>query len=105
MNIKRGDNVLITKGKDRNKTGKVVKSIALTNKVVIEGINITKRHVKPTKANPQGGIIDITRPVSASNAMIICPHCTKAVRVSYKQTEKGKLRVCRKCQAALDQEK
>ncbi len=104
MNIKRQDTVLVIAGKDRNKTGKVQRVIKDENKLVIEGVNISKKHVKPSKLNPTGGIIDVTKPLDISNVLVICPHCSKAVKVSHKVTEKGKTRVCRKCGASLDQE-
>lgn len=104
MKIKRSDTILVISGKDRNKTGKVTKVIPVTGRVVVEGINISKKHIKPSRINPQGGIIDITRPIPISNVMIVCPHCSKTTRVGYKVTEKGKMRICKHCQAALDQE-
>ncbi len=104
MKIKRTDTVLIITGKDRNKVGKVTKVIPAQRKIVVEGINIAKKHLKPTSANAKGGIIDITRPITISNAMVVCPHCAKATRVGYQDTEKGKIRICRLCEASLDQE-
>lgn len=104
MKIKRTDTVLIIAGRDRNKTGKVVKVLPTKGKIAVEGINIVKKHLKPTKANAKGGIIDITRPIPISNAMVVCPHCSKATRVGHQETEKGKIRICKQCKAALDQE-
>ncbi|MDO8513335.1 MAG: 50S ribosomal protein L24 [bacterium] len=104
MKIKKGDTVLVITGKDRNKTGKVIRTLSSENKIVVEGINIVKKHVKPTRGKPQGGIIDITKPIAISKALIICPSCSKAVRIGCKLSEKGKLRICRKCNASVDQE-
>ena len=104
MKIKRGDTILVIAGKNRNKTGKVTKVIKEKDRIAVEGINIAKKHIKPNRTSPQGGIIDITRPIPVSNAMVICPHCSKATRIGCKITEKGKLRVCKHCDAALDQE-
>lgn len=105
MNIKKSDTVLIITGRDKNKTGKVVRVIPTESKIVVEGINIVKKHIKPSKGNPQGGIADITRPITTCKAMVICPGCSKATRIGYKITDKGKMRICRHCQAAVDQEK
>lgn len=104
MKIKKSDTILVLSGKDRNKTGKVIRVIPSENKIVVDGINIVKKHVKPSKANPQGGIINITKPITTAKAMVVCPHCSKATRVGYQITEKGKLRICKQCEAAVDQE-
>lgn len=102
MKIKKGDTVLITNGKDNGKTGKVTKSLPSKNKVVIAGLNLAKKHSRPNRKNPRGGIIDLFMPVSVSNVLVICPRCNKTTRVEYKITEKSKLRVCKKCHESLD---
>jgi len=104
MKIKKGDTILVINGKDRNKTGKVLRVLPTQDSIVVDGINITKKHVKPSRSNPQGGIIDITKPIANSKVMVICPHCSKATRVGYQLNEKGKLRICKQCEAAVDQE-
>ncbi len=101
MSIKRGDTVLITKGKDRGKTGKVVRIVA-PDKLLVEGLNQYKKHIKPSKKYPQGGIIDTPMPMQISNTMIICPTCKKAVRIRFKNSGKEKRRVCAKCSEVLD---
>lgn len=103
MKIKKGDAVIIIKGKERSKIGKVTKSLPADNKVIISGINVLKKHSKPTRKNPQGGIIDLHAPISVSNVMIICPRCNKTTRVSYKVHGKSKTRICKKCHESLDQ--
>lgn len=102
MKIKKLDNVLVTTGKDRGKTGVVEKAMPKINKVVITGVNLAKHHLKPTRKNPHGGILDIPAPMNVSNVQIICPHCSKASRVAYQVTESGKERICRKCKGNLD---
>lgn len=104
MKIRRQDKILVILGKDRNKTGIVEKTHPTNNTVLVEGINIYKRHIKPSKRNPQGGIIDVVKPIKISNISVICPHCSKATRIGIKTTEKGKVRICRHCQESLDQE-
>ena len=102
MKIKKNDTVLITCGKDRGKSGKVTQSLPKIGKVIIAGLNTVKKHSRPSKKNPQGGIIDLHAPLQASNVIIICPRCNKTTRVGYKLTEKSKLRVCKKCGESLD---
>lgn len=102
MKIKKGDNVLIKLGKDSGKAGKVSKSLPKLNKIIISGLNVAKKHSRPTRKNPHGGIIDLHMPVDASNVLIICPRCNKTTRVGYKLTEKSKLRICKKCKETLD---
>lgn len=102
MTIKKGDTVLIIHGKDRGKTGKVTEVLPQKNKIIIAGLNVVKKHSRPTRRNPHGGIIDLHAPMDASNAMIICPRCNKTTRVAYKKTEKTKLRICQKCKESLD---
>jgi len=103
MKIKKGDTVIIQCGKDKGKSGKVTRSLVKSAKIIIAGLNVQKKHAKPTKKNARGGIIDIHAPIDVSNVMIICPRCSKTTRVSYKITEKAKLRICKKCHEALDQ--
>ena len=102
MKIKKNDTVLIIKGKDRGKTGKVTKSMPKSGKIVIAGLNVVKKHSRPNKKNPQGGIIDLHAPLFSSNVMVICQRCNKLTKVGYKLTEKSKLRICKKCGESLD---
>ena len=102
MKIKKGDNVLIIAGKDRGKFGIVQKAIPPSNKIVVTGINIAKHHLKPSRKNPHGGIIDMIAPIDASNAVVVCPHCSRPVRPSYLKKENLKERICKKCKGNLD---
>ncbi len=98
MKIKKNDNILVIKGKDRNKTGKVVGILPEKGKVVIGGINIIKRHQKPKKNGQKGQILSIEAPLRIENVMVICPKCGKPARVGYKKLENGeKVRICKKC--------
>jgi large subunit ribosomal protein L24 len=102
MNFKKNDLVLVLKGKDRNKTGKVEKVLTKQSKLVIKGINIAKKHIRPTRANPHGGIIDMTVPINMANTMIICPRCSQPTRVGIKRTLKEKFRICKRCGESLE---
>ena len=102
MNIKKNDTVLIIKGKDRGKTGKVTKALPKSERIVIAGLNTQKKHSKPSRKNPSGGIIDLHMPIKSHNVMIICPRCNKKTRIGYKITGKNKIRICKKCQESLD---
>jgi len=97
MRIKTKDTVFVNKGKDVGKTGKVERVITKSGKVVVSGINIYKKHGRPTKKNPKGGIIDITMPIRIENVTFFCPHCSKPTRVGYKINKDNKIRICKKC--------
>lgn len=94
IRLKKGDTVVVRIGKEKGKTGKIVATHPRENKVTVEGINIVKKHVKPNRANPQGGIIDITKPIWVSKIAIVDPSTKKASRIGYKLDSKGeKVRV------------
>jgi len=97
MKITKGDIVLVAAGKDRGKTGKVISVDAVSGRAIVEGLNIYKKHVKPSKKYPQGGIIDKNQPIQISNLMIICQGCKKAVKVKMKNFGKEKRRACKNC--------
>jgi large subunit ribosomal protein L24 len=97
MNIKKGDTVLIKKGKDKGKTGKVIKVLPSKDKVVIESLNLVKKIQKPKKAGEKGEIISVPRPVFRANIMLICPHCKQPARLGYVKDNGNKYRVCKKC--------
>ena len=103
MNIKKNDNVIVIAGKDRGKAGVVERVFTEINKVVVSGVGIAKKHVKPSKKNPQGGIIEINQKISVSNIMISCPSCGKIARVGVKITDGGKkIRICKKCGQSVE---
>ena len=81
MKIKKNDMVMIIAGNDRGKTGKILKVFPKTNKVIIEGINMRKRHTKPTQNNPQGGILEKEAPINASNVMMLDPKTNEPTRL------------------------
>jgi large subunit ribosomal protein L24 len=102
MKIKKNDNVMIIAGKDKGKTGVVERVFPSMGKLVVKGIALAKKHVKPSKKNPSGGIIDINQKIEASNAMVVCPSCGKPTRVGYNVSEKGKIRICKKCSQSVE---
>ena len=98
LKIKKGDRVYVLTGKDRGKTGEVMRAIPTTGKVIVDGVNVAKKHQKPTRATQQGGIIDKDMPLHVSNVAIICSGCDAPTRVGYRFEADGtKVRVCRKC--------
>lgn len=102
MNIKKGDAVQIIAGKDKGRTGQVIKAIPVDRKIVVENINMVAKHVKPSSAQQKGGIVEQPAAFDSSNAMIICPTCGKATRVAHAVNEGKKNRICKKCGASLD---
>jgi large subunit ribosomal protein L24 len=97
MEIKSGDIVLIIAGKDKDKSGKVTEVYPGDNRVVVEGLNIMKKHVRPKKEGEKGQRVEVPRPIDVSNVKIICPKCKKATRIGHRLIEKNKVRVCKKC--------
>lgn len=101
MKIKKGDTVVVTKGKDRGKQGNVEKIFPKENKALIPDVNQYKRHIKKNATGQASEITIITKPLPVSNVALICPKCKKQTRVGYK-IEKGlKVRVCRKCKKEI----
>ena len=104
MFVKAGDTVVLLTGdeKDRGKKGKVLAVSPKEGKVIVEGINVVKKHVKPRKAGDPSGIIETEGAIYASKVQVVCPKCGKATRVAHKVDENGnKSRVCKKCGAEL----
>jgi large subunit ribosomal protein L24 len=101
MRIKKGDRVQVLQGKDKGKVGEVMRALPAVDKVIVEGVNIAKRHQKPTKATMQGGIIDKDMPIHVSSVAIVCASCGPT-RVGYRNDDQGrKIRVCKKCGGVL----
>ena len=106
MNIKKGDTVLVLTGKDRGKQGTVSLALPQLDKVVVEGLNMVKKHVKPQGQTNQGGVIDKAMPLHVSNTMLICSECGKPTRVAHERrkiNEKERtVRVCKKCHKVIE---
>ncbi len=103
MHVHKNDSVLVIAGNAVGKQGKVLKVFPDKNRVIIENVNIVKRHARPSQKNPQGGIVQKEGPISASNVMVICPKCSEATRIGHAHvtdatTNRRKtVRVCKNC--------
>ena len=97
MKIKENDTVLIISGKDKGKKGKVLVSFPDVGKILVEGVNVRKRHQRPRKQGEKGQIIEKLASISVANAMLICPKCGKPARVASRIVDKKKYRGCKKC--------
>ena len=103
MKIKKGDFVVVIAGKDKGKRGKVIRSLPREQRVVVEGVNLVKKHTRPSGRN-KGGIITVEAPIHVSNVMLLCPQCQSATRVGYRFLDDGrKVRVCKKCGEIIDE--
>ena len=100
--IKKNDLVQVISGEEKGKTGKVLRLVPEKNQLVIEKLNLAKKHTKPSQKNRQGGIVKMEMPISASNVLLVCPKCNKGVRIGKKIVKEKKVRVCKKCNAVLD---
>lgn len=100
--IRKGDFVIVTSGKDKGKKGRVLSVFPSSKKIVVEKVNILKKHVRPTKKNPQGGIITQESGINISNVSLLCPACAQPTRIGYKvRGEKVKVRFCKKCESDI----
>jgi len=103
VHIKKNDMVIVTTGKEKGKSGKILRVLPEKNKAIVEKVNFIKRHAKPSQQMRQGGIIEKEAPLTLSNLMLLCPKCNKPVRTGRKRLEdKKSVRVCRKCGDVLD---
>ena len=101
MKIKKGDKVQVLSGNDKGKTGEVMSVIPKTNKVIIKGVNIRKKHVKPRKQGEEGGIISVECAIPAAKVNVVCSKCGKSTLIGYVMEKDEKVRVCKKCGAKL----
>ena len=101
MKIKPKDTIKVLTGKDKGRQGIVAKLMPKNNNAIVTGINMVKKHLKPTQGKP-GGIIDKEAPIYLSKLALICPKCKKATRVGYRFENSKKIRFCKKCQTAID---
>lgn len=99
--FKKGDEVIITSGKDKGKKGKIEKTIVKNMTVLLPGLNVFKRHMKKRDEKNRGGIIDFSRPVKMANIAVVCPKCGKQTRVGFAVKGSNKNRVCRKCDSII----
>ncbi|MGM7724594.1 50S ribosomal protein L24 [uncultured Metabacillus sp.] len=102
MHVKKGDKVMVISGKDKGKQGVVLASYPKKDRVLVEGVNVVKKHSKPSQANPQGGIINQEAPIHVSNVMPLDPKSGEPTRVGYKVVDGKKVRVAKKSGETLD---
>ena len=102
--LRKNDNVLIITGKDRGKKGRVLSVVPGKNRVIVEGVNMIKRHTRPNpQRNIKGGIVEREAALHASNVQLICPECSKVTRIGHRVLGDGrKVRICRKCEGVVD---
>ena len=97
MKIKKGDTVLIISGKDRGKRNKVLQVFPKEERILVEGVNLRKKHIRPKRAGEKGQVAEMPTPLHISNAKLICSKCGKPTRIGDKTVEKKKYRICKKC--------
>ena len=100
--VKKGDKVKVITGKDKNKEGVVLAAFPKQDKVIVEGVNVVKKHQKPNQAAPQGGILEVEAPIHVSNVMVIDPSNGEATKVAFKEVDGKKVRVSKKTGEVLD---
>lgn len=101
MKLIKGDEVIITTGKDKGKKGKIEKVLQKQNAVVLPGLNIYKRHLKKRDEKNPGGIVEFARPLPVGNVALLCPKCGKQTRIGFKISQDKKVRICRKCNVSI----
>lgn len=102
FHIKKNDTVKVIAGKDKGKSGKVLRVIPKKDRAIVEKVNMVKRHMKPNQQTRQGGILEREAPIHISNIMLICSKCTDPTRVGYKTIDERKVRYCKKCEELID---
>jgi large subunit ribosomal protein L24 len=101
MKLKKGDSIRVTSGRDKGREGKVDRVYAKQDKVLVKNINMYKKHVKKNEQMPQGGVVEISRPLSTAKVALVCPKCKKITRVGFRIDGSKKFRICRKCEAQI----
>lgn len=102
MKLKKGDQVEVILGKDKSRKGEVERVYPKSNRALVKGVNIYKKHVKKSESVPKGGVVEINRSLSVNKVMLICPSCKEKTRIGYTFDSKGqKQRICRKCQKVI----
>lgn len=98
LHVRKGDRVMVIAGNYKGVTGQVIRSLPHQGKVVVDGVNMRKRHQQPSQRNPEGGIVTFEAPIDASNVMLMCPHCESPTRFSTRRDADGTLeRLCKRC--------
>jgi large subunit ribosomal protein L24 len=106
INVRKNDRVVVITGKDKGKKGRIIEVLPRKRKVIVEGVNVAKRHNKAnTRRGVQGGILERESPINVSNVMVICPHCNVATRVGHQVLGDGtRSRACKKCGATIEKQ-
>jgi large subunit ribosomal protein L24 len=103
LHVKKDDMVTVVTGKDKGKSGKVMRVLPEKGRLIVENLNVVKRHTRPTRANAQGGIVEKEAPLDASNVQLLCAACKKPTRTGFRILEDGsKARFCKKCNEIVD---
>lgn len=102
MTIRKGDRVKVIAGKDRGKESRVLRVYPEKQRLVVERVNMIKKHQRPTNKMQQGGILEVEGTIHVSNVMLICPSCSEATRAGRRRTDAGRVRVCKKCGNDID---
>ncbi len=103
LEIKKGDRVVVIAGKDKGKKGKILQTLPSRDRVIVEGINIVKKHSRPTRKAPRGGITSKEATVHVSNVQLLCSHCEQLARIKHKVESSNKqIRICSNCGGSLD---
>jgi len=101
MKVKKGDSVMIISGKDRGRKGKILKVLTVKERIVIEGLNLVKKHRKPRKSGEKGQIVSIPASLHVSNVKFFCSACNQGTRISYILEKQKKFRICKKCKQKI----
>ena len=101
MRLKKGDTVKVLSGVDKGKTGEILEVMPKENKIIVKGVNIRKKHVKPRKQGEEGGIIPVECAIHSAKVNVVCPKCKKATKIGFITEKEEKVRVCKKCGAKL----
>ena len=101
MKINKNDQVLIILGKDRGRKSKVIESLPRERRIVVEGINLRKKHIRPKKSGEKGQIVAMPTPINVSSVKLVCSKCKKATRIGYKIEGGKKYRICKKCKKEI----
>ena len=102
MTLKKGDTVLVLSGRERGKKGVIERTYPSLSRVVVTGVNIRKRHMKPSKTQPKGGILEFPAALNRSSVMLVCPHCSKPTRIKHQVDGDSKVRICAHCSSSLE---
>jgi large subunit ribosomal protein L24 len=100
--VKKGDTVEVVQGKESGKRGKVLRVLSAEERIIVERVNFIKRHIRPSKKTPQGGVIEREASMHISNVKLVCPSCNQAVRVGVRMEGEEKIRFCKKCNVQVD---